>query len=103
MRLVEDLAEFGFELNPYDPFVAHKMVNGAQMTVMWHVDELKVLHRNGVEITKLFKFLSKKYGNKFTVYGKIHDYLGMDFDYSEESCKSIHDQTLGENLRWCSR
>jgi hypothetical protein len=29
-----DIEEFGFEVNPYDPCVANKMVDGNQMTVV---------------------------------------------------------------------
>ncbi len=32
-KLVEDLESNGFKLNPYDPCVANKTVNGKQMTV----------------------------------------------------------------------
>jgi hypothetical protein len=32
-RLVKDLQDIGFELNPYDPCVANKMVNGEQLTL----------------------------------------------------------------------
>ena len=53
LKLQKDLEEFGFEINDYDPYVANKMVNGSQMTVVWHVDDLKVSHREGREITKL--------------------------------------------------
>jgi hypothetical protein len=90
LRLVKDLKEFEFELNPYDPCVANKTVKGSQMTVTWHVDDLKVSHKSGVELTKLLCFLGKKYGNKITVNrGAIHDYLGMDFDYSEPGAVRI--------------
>ena len=41
-KLVEDLVINGFKLNPYDSCVANKTVNGKQMTVCWHVDDLKV-------------------------------------------------------------
>ena len=34
-RLRSDLKDMGFEVNPYDPCVANKMVNGKQMTVCW--------------------------------------------------------------------
>ena len=36
------LEDIGFEVNPYDSFVANKMVNGKQPTLCWHVDDLKV-------------------------------------------------------------
>ena len=51
-KLVQDLQEFGFTLNPCDPCVANKMVTGKQMTVTWHVDDLKVSHVDDFEITK---------------------------------------------------
>ena len=32
-RLVTDLRKIGFKVNPYDPCVANKMVDGKQMTI----------------------------------------------------------------------
>ena len=43
-KLRTDLEHIGFKINPYDPCVANKLVNGKQMTVIWHVDDLKVSH-----------------------------------------------------------
>ena len=43
-KICKDLKENGFEINPYDPCVANKMVNGKQLTITWHVDDLKVSH-----------------------------------------------------------
>ena len=83
-KLVKDLTEYGFEINPYDPCVANKVINGHQMTVVWHVDDLKISHKNPWEITKFAKYLAKIYGENITVHrGKVHDYLGMTLDYSE--------------------
>ena len=45
-KLVKDLEEYVFEINPYDPCVANKMLNGIQMIVVWHVDDLKVSHKS---------------------------------------------------------
>ena len=47
----------GFTLNPYDPCVANKMIDGHQMTVTWHVIDLKILHKNGREISKIIERL----------------------------------------------
>ena len=44
-RLIFDLEDMGFVVNPYDPCVANMMVNGAQITVCWHVDNLKIYHK----------------------------------------------------------
>ena len=74
----------GFELNPYDPCVANKTINGSQMTVTWHVDDLKVSHVDSIEVTKFILSMAKIYGPNITVSrGPVHDYLGMDLDYSE--------------------
>jgi hypothetical protein len=41
---VANLESIRLKLNPYDPCVANKKVNGTQMTLCWHVDDLKVSH-----------------------------------------------------------
>ena len=51
-KLRKELEDYGFEVNPYDPCVANKVVNGSQMTVTWHVDNLKVSHNDYHEVTK---------------------------------------------------
>jgi hypothetical protein len=90
LKLVGELEEMGFELNPYDPCVANKIVDGSQMTVTWHVDDLKVSHKDGFEITMFIARLTKIYGEKVTVKrGKCHDYMGMDLDYSKKGCLRI--------------
>jgi hypothetical protein len=43
-KLVSELPEMGFEINPYDPCVANKMVNGTQMMIRWHVDDSMISH-----------------------------------------------------------
>ena len=57
------------------------------MTVVWHVDDLKVSHVSADECDKFIKWLESKYGDpKINAIkaneGKKHDYLGMNFDFS---------------------
>jgi hypothetical protein len=40
----KDLEEIGFEINPYNPCVANRIVKGKQHTITWHVDDLKSSH-----------------------------------------------------------
>jgi hypothetical protein len=61
-KLVSDLESTGFKLNPYDPCVPNKTANGTQMTVCWHVDNLKVSHVDPKEVTKFGEWLSKTSG-----------------------------------------
>ena len=34
-KLTKALLSYGFELNPYDPCVANKMLNGEQLAICW--------------------------------------------------------------------
>ncbi len=61
-KLVADLESDGFVLNPYDPCVANKVVGGKQMTICWHVDDLKVSHCGPAQVTIFGEWLSTKYG-----------------------------------------
>ena len=56
-KLRGDLEDVRFEVNPYDPCVANKTINGSQMTVTWHVDELKISHKESTEVTKFIRAL----------------------------------------------
>ena len=72
----------GFNINPYYPCGANKMVKGHQMTICWHVDDLKVSHKYQNDVTVLAENLADPYGPKTTVSrGKVHEYLGMDIDW----------------------
>ena len=53
------------------------------MTVCWHVDDLKVSHCDPAIVTIFGQWLSKKFGVAVATHrGKVHDYLGMIFDFS---------------------
>ena len=39
------LEGLGFEINPYEICVANKMVEGAQYTIAWYVDDNKMSHK----------------------------------------------------------
>ena len=82
-KLVLELREMGFEINPYDPCVANKMINGTQMTIRWHVDDLMISHVSQDEIMKIVQGIKVIYGENLTeAVGTVHDYLGMTIDYS---------------------
>jgi Reverse transcriptase (RNA-dependent DNA polymerase) len=84
-RLTKDLIEFGFKINPYDPCVENKQVDGTQMTVSWHVDALKVSHANSKHIDDFITWVKQTYGTigeVKTTRGKVHQYLGMKLDYT---------------------
>lgn len=88
--LMNFLIDWGFVVNPYDWCVANKMVNGKQLTIVWHVDDLKISHVEADVVTTVISKLEKQYGKDsygkecpLTVCrGKKHDYLGMTLDYT---------------------
>ncbi len=73
----------GFEVNPYNPCIVNKIVNGSQMTIPWHVDDLMISHSSGKAISKFLRALKDIYGDNLAESTeKIHDYLRMKFDFS---------------------
>jgi hypothetical protein len=82
----KDLEGIGFKFNPYDPCVANRIVKGKQHTVRYHVDDCWSSHVDSRVNDLFLNWLNKKYGNYGEVKatrGKIHEYLGMTFDFTE--------------------
>ena len=48
------------------------------MTVVWHVDDLKLSHFDSFETTKFAWYLDKIYGALALKIGKVHNYLGVN-------------------------
>ncbi len=46
-KFVKSLKSHGFKLNPYDPCVANKVVDGSVLTLCFHVDDCKSCIRKG--------------------------------------------------------
>ncbi len=80
---MRELQSMGFEINPYDPCNANKMVNKSQMTIRWHVDDLMISHLKQKEIMQVVQQINDIYGKSLKEnVGTVHDYQGMTFDYS---------------------
>lgn len=79
------LTSLAFQINPYDPCMTNKVVNGKQMTIIWHVDDLLVSHGDFSEVDKIIEWLSTRYKtpNKplKATRGAKHDYLGMMLEF----------------------
>ena len=86
-KFKKDIETIGFKVNPYDPCVANRVVNGKQHTVTWHVDDLKSSHVDPKVNDTFLQWLKKKYaddniGEVKVTRGHKHDYLAMVLDYS---------------------
>ena len=64
--------------------VVNKTINGHQMTVVWHVDDLKVSHIDVEEVDKFVQQMEEAFGADAPLsvsHGKPHDSLGMRLDF----------------------
>jgi hypothetical protein len=79
------------------------MVNGHQLTVSWHVDDLKVSHKDPVIIDNfILCWVKKQYGSIGEVkvtHGKIHEHLGMKLDFSRKGQVMIDMRDYVETMR----
>jgi hypothetical protein len=79
------LVKYGFDVNPYDPCVANKVYNKSQLMVSWHVDDLKISHRQEKVVSNFICWIKEQYGKIGEVKvtrGKVHEYLGMKLRYN---------------------
>ena len=102
-KLRKDLETKGFKINPYDICVANKMVNGKQLTVMWHVDDLKCSHVDTAVIDKFIEWTRDMYEDEEITKikpsrGKVHDYLGITLDYSIPGKVKLHMKDYIKNI-----
>ena len=68
------------------------MVNSEQLTICWHVDDLKSRHINPNVNDKFLQLIKDTFGQLRVVkmtQGLLHDYLGMALDYSVPGQVSI--------------
>eukprot|EP00980_Cylindrotheca_fusiformis_P005077 scaffold1076_cov81-Cylindrotheca_fusiformis.AAC.1 len=77
----------GFVFNDYDPCIANRMKVGKQHTIRFHVDDIMARSHVNSKVNDKFKnWMNQKYGSvgevKSTRGGKIHEYLGMTFDFT---------------------
>ena len=89
-KFVKSLLLIRFEINPYDPCVANKMINRKQMTICFHVNDCKLSHHDHKAVDDFIEWLCQEYesifedgsGKMMVSQGKVHTYLGMMLDYS---------------------
>lgn len=72
-------------------------------TAVWHVDNLKSSHKSAQVKDNFHDWLNEKYGNESigivkAIRGKLHKYLGMTLDYSENEVLQIDMQEYVEEM-----
>ena len=88
------------------------MINGEQLTVLLHVDDLKVSHNDQQVLDDFIKQLNGVFGVQKPIaesIGRIHVYLGLTINYSEEGKAKftmydyLEDILLTHRLIWMGR
>jgi hypothetical protein len=88
----KDIESIGFEVNPYDICLANRKIYGKQQTV---VDDLKSSHVDPKVNDEFTVWCEETYGSKDlghvkVVRGKIHDYLAMVLDFTQDGALKIN-------------
>ncbi len=90
-KFTKSLTSVGFEINPYNPCVANKIVDGTQMTtICFHVDDCKLSPHSSRANNNMIDWLCQDCesifedgsGEMTVSRGRVHKYLGMTLDYT---------------------
>ena len=84
-KVAKHLQDKDFVCNDYDMCTFNKMVNGNQLTIQFHVDDLKASHHDPDVLRDIVNWLRKEFGKEHQLtenIGKLHDYLGIIINYS---------------------
>lgn len=87
-KLTKHFIIWGFEMNPYNPCLWNKEINGEQFTIIFHVNDLKLSHVDLSVVTMIINKLKDTYTSNSSIQdkltitrGKVHEYLGMSISY----------------------
>ena len=78
--LVVGMKRAAFKLNTYDLCVMNKIVRGNHMSVVFHIDDMKVSYKSDKAVKKVIEYLNGVYPGLKAVRVDVHDYLGVIFD-----------------------
>jgi hypothetical protein len=56
-KFVKSLTDIDFVINPYDPCVANKMIEGDHMTICFHVDDCNLSHSRTKVMDNMVEYL----------------------------------------------
>jgi hypothetical protein len=90
------LKNMGFVLNPYDPCVANKTIDGSQCTILWYVDDTKISHVKASVTTAVILAIEQKFGKMTVTRGKEHVFLGMQIAIKDDGTVQVK---MGDYVR----
>jgi hypothetical protein len=90
-KLSKQLVDWGYEPNCYDRCTFNKMIDGKQITIQFHVDNLKISYMDQSVIDSVLADLNNEFGTTkkplAATTGHVHDYLGI---YSRQRTNHRH-------------
>ena len=99
-----------FELNPYDPCVTNKMINGKQYTIAWYVDDNLLSHHKQKVVDDIIGKIEEHFPGLMVNRGDEHVFIRMKLkfredgtleinleDYTEECIETFHEE-LGSTV-----
>ena len=81
--LVDVLIDISFEVNSYDLCIADKTINGKQYTIIWHVDNIKILHEDINVVKDVILELKEKIGKMTVNFRPNYDFLRIKLRFLE--------------------
>ena len=73
----------GFKVNPYDPCVANKTIDGSQCTICWYVDDTKISHVSSSVVDSVISSIENKFGKMTVTRGSKHTFVGIDIEFTK--------------------
>jgi hypothetical protein len=64
-KFVKSLTDIDFIINPYDPCIANKIIEGKQRTICFHVDDCKLSHHKKTVMDRMIGYLRQEYESIF--------------------------------------
>lgn len=96
----EVLKGIGFKINRYDPCVANVFIGDSQATIVWHVDDCKVSHRDPDTVSWILDQIKDSFEEISITRGRFHTYIGMDLEYvGDDSVKISAEEYTRESIR----
>ena len=97
-ELSTTLIKDGYIFNDCDPCIFNKTVGGTQITIIVYVDDLMILSKNPRLIKAIIDTLEDKYDKLKVSSGKVHNYLGMVFDFTNPTYVSVDQIGMVEDI-----
>lgn len=78
------LLDIGFKLNPYDPYIANKVIDGHKCTIAWYVDDNMISHKDEKVVEDIVQKIENKFPGLTITRGNIHTFIGMKLTFRDD-------------------